>query len=219
MNQLAGKPWSPQEDEQLIKEYTNDKLGLLRLCEIHKRNPGGITSRLKRLNLINIRQEARGYEEFINSDLYKDSIEKKMVKLNPIPEQKEPPVIFGLDRESYPLRIGQRWTEEEVNKLLKNVARKKTISEIANIHERTEGGIIGKLCDLAADYFIYENREIKEIQRFTGLSEEMILESINKKRAKKHSSIEKHSEPSLREMMGLMLDIQKKVDFLLKVIQ
>jgi hypothetical protein len=218
MNQLAGKSWASQEDEQLIKEYTIDKLGLLRLCEIHKRNPGGITSRLKRLNLINIRQNARGYEEFMNSALYKNTSSEKIANSTTV--QKEPCAIFGLDKESYPLRIGHKWTEEEINKLLKNVARKKPLSEIANMHERTEGGIRSKLCDLAADYFIYENREITEIQKFTGLSQELILESINKKKAKKYPLKEKsESEPTLRELMVLMLDIQNKVDFLIKLIQ
>ena len=194
MNQLAGKSWSSQEDEQLIKEYTIDKLGLLRLCEIHKRNPGGITSRLKRLNLINIRQNARGYDEFINSDLYKDSFEKKVLhNQQEQPVEKENNGMFGIDKNLYPSRIGQRWNEEEINKLLKNVARKKTIGEIATIHDRTEGGITSKLCELAADYYLYENREISDIQKFTGLSHELILESIQKRKAKRHLALKNNS--------------------------
>ena len=68
----AGKPWPKSEDEQLIKEYNIDKLKLLELSKIHKRLPGGITSRLVRLNIINMRNMVRGYSEYIKSDLYKE---------------------------------------------------------------------------------------------------------------------------------------------------
>ena len=68
----AGKPWPKSEDEQLIKEYNVDKLKLLELCTIHKRMPGGITSRLKRLNIVDMRNKVRGYSEYVKSDLYKE---------------------------------------------------------------------------------------------------------------------------------------------------
>ena len=74
---FAGKPWIQQEDQQLIKEYTVDKLNLLDICKIHKRNPNGITSRLKKLNLINMRQNVSGYSEYLESNLYKEIREKK----------------------------------------------------------------------------------------------------------------------------------------------
>lgn len=69
---LAGQPWEKKEDDQLIKEYNIDKLKLLDISKIHKRMPGGIISRLKKLNLIDMRCNARGYEEYQNSNLYKD---------------------------------------------------------------------------------------------------------------------------------------------------
>ena len=59
--ELAGKPWSYEEDKQLIKEYTVNKLNLLEICEIHKRNPGGISSRLVRLNIIDMKKNVCQY--------------------------------------------------------------------------------------------------------------------------------------------------------------
>ncbi len=77
---LAGEPWYTKEDNQLIKEYTNDKLSLLELCKVHKRMPGGIISRLKRLNLIDARVKARGYLEYQQSNLYKEICKNKQEK-------------------------------------------------------------------------------------------------------------------------------------------
>lgn len=82
---LAGQSWEKTEDDQLIKEYTTDKLDLLEICKIHKRMPGGIVSRLKRLNLIQMKHDTRGYSEYLKSDLYK--VVSKITK-----ERKTPPL-------------------------------------------------------------------------------------------------------------------------------
>jgi len=182
---LAGKPWSNEEDQQLINEYTVDKLNVLEICEIHKRKPGGITSRLKRLNLIDIRQNARGYSEYLESDLYKVLQEKKSeTGLNIIDIDKNKDkghTMFGLDKSLYPSRMGKTWKDEEVKDLLNSIKSKKSIEMIASIHQRTEGGIIGKLKDVAVDYYIYHNKQVDEIEIYTGLSKEVILEAIQKK--------------------------------------
>lgn len=77
---LAGQPWEKHEDEQLIKEYNVDKLSLLDICKIHKRMPGGIISRLKLHNLIDMRINARGYLEYERSELYKEICKNKSGK-------------------------------------------------------------------------------------------------------------------------------------------
>jgi hypothetical protein len=77
--ELAGQPWENSEDNQLIKEYTVDKLTVLELCKIHKRMPGGIISRLRHLDLVDMRSKARGYLEYENSDLYKEICKNKML--------------------------------------------------------------------------------------------------------------------------------------------
>jgi hypothetical protein len=77
--ELAGQPWETSEDSQLIKEYTVDKLSVLELCKIHKRMPGGIISRLRHLDLVDMRSKARGYLEYENSDLYKEICKNKML--------------------------------------------------------------------------------------------------------------------------------------------
>jgi len=76
----AGKPWSKSEDNQLIKEYNEDKLSLLDIYKNHKRTPGAITARLVRLNIIDRRDSIRGYLEYENSDLYKELCKNKEYK-------------------------------------------------------------------------------------------------------------------------------------------
>ena len=232
---LAGKPWSHEEDEQLIKEYTVNKINLLEICEIHKRKPGGITSRLKRLKLIDMKQNARGYSEYLESDLYKELCTKKaqtedntvfIGSVENIQDEKQSNGMFGLDKSQYPSRMGQAWQEEEVIKLLKLVQKKKSIKEIADIHQRTEGGITGKLKSLAADYYIYDKKTVDEIEKYTGLSKEVILEAIQKKQyrnslTKKEREIIRASEsyePSLNEIMIIMKDIQQKMNIILEKI-
>jgi hypothetical protein len=56
---LAGKRWTQEEDEQLIKLYNIDKLDLFNICKIHKRMPGGVASRLVTLNITTERCDAR----------------------------------------------------------------------------------------------------------------------------------------------------------------
>ncbi len=59
----SGKPWPPQEDKQLIDEYMSGT-NVEDICKIHKRNMGGISSRLVKLNLINNRCNIPGYSEY-----------------------------------------------------------------------------------------------------------------------------------------------------------
>jgi hypothetical protein len=75
-----GEPWEKNEDDQLIREYNVDKLTILEISKIHKRMPGGILSRLKRLNLINMRKDARGYLVYQQSDLYKRIKKERIIE-------------------------------------------------------------------------------------------------------------------------------------------
>jgi hypothetical protein len=46
----TGKPWSEDEDKQLINEY-NLGITINEICKTHKREKGAISSRLRKLNL------------------------------------------------------------------------------------------------------------------------------------------------------------------------
>jgi hypothetical protein len=135
---------------------------------------------------------------------------------------------------STPLRHGQPWTDDEIQKLLQSIKRKDTLAQIAESHQRSVGGIRGRLRQLAADYYFNDNRPIDQIMRFTGLDKETIVDAISKRqyeinmKEKKNkvlvqSSIVKTTPPAeekresitsvlveIREMMREMLAILKE---------
>lgn len=54
----AGKPWSPQEDDQLLAEYHAGQT-VPQLAQLHARTTGAIRSRLVHLGEIENRRDAR----------------------------------------------------------------------------------------------------------------------------------------------------------------
>ena len=65
-----GKPWTSEDDTQLIKLYNEDSSDIIKLSIIYKKSPGAIAARLKQLDIILYTHLARGYNEYQNSDLY-----------------------------------------------------------------------------------------------------------------------------------------------------
>ena len=138
--------------------------------------------------------------------------------------------IHGLDASKYPSRMGQSWKDEEIQKLLRNIQKKKTMEEIAKEHQRTIGGIYSRIREIAADYHFNDNRPIDEIQKYTRLTKEEIEDAIKRRKfnealKKPHVSlqpkpvIEKPKEqemPTMLEVVSLLRDIQGKLNLLLE---
>ena len=82
------------------------------------------------------------------------------------------------DPTKYPARMGKKWDDDEVLKLLTSIQKKKTISEIATEHQRTIGAINSERRKLAAEYWFNDKRSIEEIIKFTGLTKEEIEDTI-----------------------------------------
>ena len=87
------------------------------------------------------------------------------------------------DTSKYPARMGKKWEQEEVQKLLASIKKKKPISEIATEHERTDGGIYAELRKLAADYWFKDKKPIEEIIGLTGLPKDDIELAIKRREA------------------------------------
>ena len=87
------------------------------------------------------------------------------------------------DASKYPARMGKKWEQEEVQKLLASIKEKKPISEIATEHERTDGGIKSELKKLAANYWFKDKKLLEEIVKLTGLPKEDIELAIKKREA------------------------------------
>ena len=66
--------WDTDEFEQLKREYITDNLDILECGIRHKRTPGCIAVKLNSMKLITNRKQARGYDEYIKSELFSDII-------------------------------------------------------------------------------------------------------------------------------------------------
>jgi hypothetical protein len=82
INLNVGKPWDEKEDNQLIKEYTIDKLDILKICKIHKRKAGGICRRLKKLNIVKMRKDILGYNEYLENKNQNIEIKNQNIEID-----------------------------------------------------------------------------------------------------------------------------------------
>ena len=122
--------------------------------------------------------------------------------------------MYGLDLSKYPVRMGKRWDDTEVMKLLIAVKKGKTLVDIAASHERTQGSIVAKLCGLATDYHFNDKKSMEEITVITGLSRDMIEDAIQRRTYKQEIA-----EPTMKEVMAVLQDIQQKMAHILERIQ
>ena len=83
----------------------------------------------------------------------------------------------------YPKNLGKLWSKDEEFLLLQEISENFDIETIAIKHERTTGGIIAKINDIA--YKMHTNNiPIYEIIEKTKLDEKTIEEIIEKKKSK-----------------------------------
>jgi hypothetical protein len=81
---------------------------------------------------------------------------------------------------NYPSNVGQKWSDEEEQKLLEELKKNMDIELIAKIHNRTTGGINARCKEIA--YKLYSNnRSMEEIIVKTKLDEDQIIETIKKR--------------------------------------
>ena len=144
------------------------------------------------------------------------SLFQKMVESNPT---------------KYPSRMGKKWDDDEVAKLLSSIQKKKTIENIANEHQRTIGAIESQQRKLAVAYWFNDKRPIDEISRFTGLTSEQIewvikgriaeIEHVNKKATAtkpKHVSniVSDNPNSDMKEVVSLLKDIKSMLSVLIE---
>jgi ATP-dependent DNA helicase PIF1 len=111
---------------------------------------------------------------------------------------------------------GKRWDETEINQLFEELNNGLSVSQISNIHKRTDGAITSRIRELA--FKMFEDKvEMSEIMDKTKLSEENIMKAVSEKRewlikteekkkerAKERLEMKQVSKPSLLENKPLM---------------
>jgi len=80
-----------------------------------------------------------------------------------------------------PIRIGLRWDNDEIDKLLASIKSRKSIPDIAMEHQRTEKAIEFKIKELSEKYFL---EDYKLIEASIDLPEHLKMELKNEIRKK-----------------------------------
>jgi len=128
----AGQPWEMNEDSQLVKNYNINNLDIMTISKIHKRMPGGIISRLKHHNIINIRTSARGYLDYKNSDLYKEICKNKQEQKKEQKGKKIQDISIKNNDESHIIQIKK--DVKEINEIQTEIASlKKDVKEMLRL--------------------------------------------------------------------------------------
>ena len=141
--------WSSEEDANLLDEYKNQNKDIMEIGYIHKRTPGCISSRLRKHGLITSNKEARGYDNYVASDLYKEIIKNGSPSRRSYVTSKESPSDVKLEDlyAEFP-NAGAPWSEEECQQLIDEMNNKMPFLEICKKHKRLPSGIFGKLKSL-----------------------------------------------------------------------
>lgn len=111
---------------------------------------------------------------------------------------------------SRPERHGKPWSTIELEQLLGEIQKKKTLEEIATEHQRTNGGIRSKLRDIAADYYYNDNRPIQEIMKLTGLDIETVTDAISKRQYQMDMKEKKQKEQPAQQTITQAFQTQPK---------
>jgi hypothetical protein len=70
------EPWEESELNQIREEYVDMEMTISKIADIHRRTPGSISFKLKKLGVIENTTLARGYTEYKNSELYNEIVNK-----------------------------------------------------------------------------------------------------------------------------------------------
>jgi hypothetical protein len=137
--------WEDNEIQQLKSEYEIKEMTISEIADIHHRTPGSISYKLKGIGIITHNTLARGYDNYRNSDLYKEIIEKGK-NSNDQNEKKTEPKKYSVENEEDFNLAGHSWDQEEDQQLIKEYTIDKlNLLEISKIHQRTPKGIRSRL--------------------------------------------------------------------------
>ncbi len=111
----------------------------------------------------------------------------------------------------YPSNLGQKWTDEEEQLLLEQLAENMEIDLIAQTHNRTKGGINARRKEIA--YILYcNNHSMEEIIMKTKLDEDQIVKTINMRNAPKTSQSPKKVKDVITITAANPVSIENELD-------
>ncbi len=137
---------------------------------------------------------------------------------------------FNLLRESnpekYPNNFGKAWDDDETLELLQMIKRKETDETISKHFQRTPGGIRSRRKVLAAEYYLDNKLSIESIVKITGLTEDQVNDSINRRKAVDEKKTKKTQnklrpkkvEDSNSHLLKSEVDIHLRIDLLFNIL-
>jgi hypothetical protein len=131
--------WSISETDQLYMEYLYKTLNIIQIADIHRRTPGDILYKCKTMNIISEYKYARGYSDYISSNLYNQIMSKIH---NENTKRLENTKKENKKKEN---NVGKPWTSEEDFQLISEYNSCIHVTEISKIHKRNIGGIMSRL--------------------------------------------------------------------------
>lgn len=142
------KSWYPDEDVKLINAYKYKPYTIVQLAHIHKRTPGNVMRRLKKLRIVKYTTEIRGYEDYRNSDLFyvlnpppkkQEDEQHQRQELEPIKEETD-------ENESIYTNSETPWSQDEDVKLFK--LKTQSLQQLAQTLNRHPGDIAHHMKEL-----------------------------------------------------------------------
>lgn len=123
---------------------------------------------------------------------------------------------MAIENPSYPIRMGQGWSEDEDRRLLKSINQQKSINIIADEHQRTVGGIKARQRSIAADYYFNDKVPIDTIMKYTGLNRTQVEDTIQKREALQVPKKVKVKDDRNQEVIELLTLINQKLDVIIE---
>ncbi len=121
------------------------------------------------------------------------------------------------EKTALPPRVGNKWMNDEDDKLLEEISKGLSLIEIAKSHERTEKGIFCRIREIAFKMYS-KNNSMNEIMEKTKLSEEEIKAYIEHKKNNTFKSKNINLKNEVLEIKESLKNMIKKLDNILDLI-
>ena len=202
--------WSISETDQLYMEYLYKTLNIIQIADIHRRTPGDILYKCKTMNIISEYKYARGYSDYISSNLYNQIMSK--IHNENTKRLENTKKSENTKKEN---NVGKPWTSEEDVQLISEYNSGIHVTEISKIHKRNIGGIMSRLKMLHSNkqtiekYSGYvEPKSVGTTEKYSGYVEPKCIGTIEHNEIKKDIRELKENIKELNDMLKALYEFE-----------
>lgn len=195
----AGMKWTDSENTELMERAVQG-INIDDIAKAHMRTVTGVKARIMTNALAMMKSHDMTLEE-ASMHVHIPLEELEAYKQR----EDEKPKKSGIDSD----KTGRAWSSEEENKLIEEI-KTLDVEEIANLHQRTVGGINSRLRHIGCR-LLQEGMVIHDVSKMLNLSEKTLQKSMNMRKTR-------HNATQKDETNTDMLTILREIRDLLKVI-